>query len=54
MIQMLHDLGMEVVIEGVETAEQVTVLKELGCDVVQGFYFGKPEADSRFYELYMK
>lgn len=54
MIQMLQDLGMEVVIEGVETSEQVTVLKELGCDVVQGFYFGKPEAESRFYELYMK
>ena len=53
MIQMLKDLGMEIVIEGVETSEQVSVLKELGCDVVQGFYYGKPEADSRFYEFYM-
>lgn len=53
MIQMLKDLGMEIVIEGVETSEQVTVLKELGCDVVQGFYFGKPEPEGKFYELYM-
>lgn len=54
MIQMLKDLGMKIVIEGVETAEQVMVLRELGCDIVQGFYFGKPEAEGRFYELYMK
>lgn len=54
MIHMLRELGMEIVIEGVETAEQVTVLKELGCEVVQGFYFGKPEPEVNFYELYMK
>ena len=53
MIGMLKDLGMEIVIEGVETAEQVIVLKELGGEVVQGFYFGKPEPEGRFYELFM-
>jgi len=53
MIKMLQDLGMETVIEGVETSEQVSVLKELGCDIVQGFYFGKPEPEERFYELFM-
>lgn len=53
LIGMLKELGMEIVVEGVETAEQVTVLKELGCDIVQGFFFGKPEAEEKFYELYM-
>ena len=41
-IQLGHNLGMQVVAEGVETAHQVEVLQQLGCDVVQGFYFGRP------------
>ena len=52
-VSMLEDLGMEVIIEGVETAEQVEVLAELGCDIVQGYFFGKPEAEEKFYELFM-
>ena len=52
-VAMLKDLGMEIIIEGVETAEQVQVLAELGCDIVQGFFFGRPEAENKFYELYM-
>lgn len=52
-VAMLKELGMEIVIEGVETEDQVKVLAELGCDIVQGFYFGKPEAEEKFYELYM-
>jgi len=41
-ITMSHKLGMEVVAEGVETAEQHSLLSELGCDRFQGFYFGRP------------
>ena len=53
-VEMLKDLGMEIVIEGVETSDQVSTLKELGCDIVQGFYFGRPEPEEDFYELFMK
>ena len=41
-IQLGHNLGMQIIAEGVETAEQVETLQHLGCDVVQGFYFGRP------------
>ena len=52
-VAMLKDLGMEIVIEGVETEEQVVVLGEFGCEIVQGFFFGRPEAEEKFYELFM-
>lgn len=41
-ITLSHKLGMKVVAEGVETAEQHRLLSELGCDRFQGFYFGRP------------
>ena len=41
-IQLAHNLGLEVVAEGVETEEQLAVLDELGCDIAQGFYFSRP------------
>ncbi|WP_323750714.1 EAL domain-containing protein [Marinobacter sp.] len=41
-IAMAHSLNLQVVAEGVETAEQLTLLGELGCDVAQGYYFSKP------------
>ncbi len=41
-ITIAHDLGLEVISEGVETPEQLSILKELGCDNVQGFLFSKP------------
>ncbi len=37
-----HAMGLRVVAEGVETAEQVEVVERLGCDEMQGFYFSKP------------
>jgi len=42
-IAMARALGLRVVTEGVEKSAQVEVLRELGCDDVQGYYFGKPE-----------
>jgi len=37
-----HELGMVVLAEGVETAEQIGYLHRNGCDAFQGFWFGKP------------
>lgn len=39
-----HTLGLSVVAEGVESAAQVSFLRELNCDELQGFYFFKPTA----------
>jgi EAL domain-containing protein (putative c-di-GMP-specific phosphodiesterase class I) len=36
------DMGMTVVAEGIECAEEYTLLRDLGCDLMQGYYFGKP------------
>jgi len=37
-----HALGMRVCIEGVEHERHATCARRLGCDEVQGFYFGRP------------
>lgn len=41
-IGMAHNLSMQVVSEGVETAEQLEFLIDQGCELAQGFFFGKP------------
>ena len=41
-INLGHTLGLEIVSEGVETPEQLNLLKRQGCDVIQGYYVGKP------------
>jgi diguanylate cyclase len=41
-IELGHSLGMSVTAEGVETSEQLAVLRALGCDLCQGFFFGRP------------
>ncbi len=41
-VSMAHALGLKVVAEGVETAEQAAILRELGCDMAQGYYFSRP------------
>ena len=41
-VALAHNLGMDVVAEGVETAEQLSQLQTLGCEYAQGFYFSRP------------
>lgn len=41
-IKAVHEIGLDVVAEGVETEAQVNVLKSIGCDTIQGFYYSKP------------
>ncbi len=41
-IEMAHQLGLRVIAEGVEDAQQLEFLRERGCDDIQGYYFSKP------------
>jgi diguanylate cyclase (GGDEF)-like protein/PAS domain S-box-containing protein len=43
-VAMAHSLGLRVVAEGVETAPQLELLRELGCDQAQGYLLGRPMA----------
>jgi len=43
-----RDLGLKVVAEGVETEAQLGLLTDKGCDLVQGYLLGRPEAASAF------
>ena len=42
-IEAAHKLNLKVVCEGVETREQVEYMRQIGCDIIQGFYYAKPE-----------
>ena len=48
MIHIAHYLGVPVVAEGVETQEQVELLRHMGCNIVQGYYFSKPVTPEEF------
>jgi predicted signal transduction protein with EAL and GGDEF domain len=41
-VSMAHSLGLKIVAEGVETAEQLAFLRGLGCEMIQGFIFSRP------------
>ncbi|MBR4513903.1 MAG: GGDEF domain-containing protein [Lachnospiraceae bacterium] len=49
-VAMAKDLGLECVTEGVETHDQLDILKENNCDVAQGFYFDRPLPVEEFEE----
>ncbi len=49
-VAMAHSLGLKVVAEGVEQESQFRLLKELGCDEVQGYYFSLPLEAQAFAE----
>jgi EAL domain-containing protein (putative c-di-GMP-specific phosphodiesterase class I)/GGDEF domain-containing protein len=49
-----HRLGKTVIAEGVETEEQLNILKKLKCDEVQGYYFSKPLLPEEFEAFYIE
>ena len=51
-IALAKSLGLHTVAEGVETEEQLNLLRSLGCDRIQGFYYSKPLPEDEF-EQYM-
>ena len=52
LMSMAIGLGMETVCEGVEQAEQVEFLREIGCTRIQGYYYGKPLSFESILTLY--
>lgn len=50
-IVMAKKLGIKVVAEGIESQEQLTILKKMGCDYGQGYFFSKPVNRQRFEKL---
>jgi diguanylate cyclase (GGDEF)-like protein len=41
-VQLVHGLGRQVLVEGIETEGEARIARELGCDAAQGYFFGRP------------
>jgi len=50
-IMLAHNLGLKVVAEGTETEEHVNLLKQLNCEMAQGYYFSRPADDQAMSKL---
>ena len=50
-ISMAHSLGLNLIAEGVESAEQLDFLRQHNCNVIQGFYYSKPLSKADFTEF---
>ncbi len=53
-IMLANSLGLETLAEGVETKGQLEAMKEMGCDLVQGFYLGRPVPEEEAEQLIRK
>lgn len=51
-ISLSHDIGMDVITEGVENVDQISMLAKMNCDWFQGYYFSKPITVGDFEEKY--
>jgi EAL domain-containing protein (putative c-di-GMP-specific phosphodiesterase class I) len=49
-IILAHNLGLDVIAEGVETEAELAFLQEKGCNIYQGYYFSKPLSDEEFFK----
>ena len=52
-LSIAQNMDLSVVAEGVETASQVSILKQLHCEDVQGYFFSKPLPEAEF-EMLLK
>lgn len=50
LISMFHDVRRKLVAEGVENREQMSTLRELGCDYIQGYFYSRPVPADEFIE----
>lgn len=53
-ITMAEQLQLGLIAEGVETGEQVEVLRQMGCDQVQGYYYAKPMPEGEFFDMLLE
>ena len=53
-LDIARNLKIPVIAEGVETEEQMKLLKNLGCALVQGYYFSRPLHAADFEELFVR
>ena len=49
-VEIAETLGIATVAEGVETAEQAQILRDMGCNVLQGYHFARPMSEDRVIE----
>ncbi|MGI6011668.1 MAG: EAL domain-containing protein [Ruminococcus sp.] len=53
-LSLAHKLGISTVAEGIETEEDESLLKQLGCECGQGYLYSRPISAQEFHERYMK
>ena len=52
-VDLSKTIGTQIVVEGVEHSDQYELLRELGADYIQGYYFGKPVPAMEFEEKFL-
>ena len=53
-IDLGRSLGLKITVEGVETEEQADIMKKTKCEVIQGYFYGKPVPQEEFYDTFMR
>ena len=53
-IDFAKEIGVKTIAEGVESAEQLAILKELNCDYIQGYYFSRPISIEEYVKNYVR
>ena len=51
MLDIIHKMNLSVVVEGIETKEQMQVMKDMEVEFIQGFYYSKPIPENEFMEF---